>query len=474
MEGLKYFFPGPVKLWCAFIILFFLAIGCQRGCRCLGCGGCNGCTTSVIVDSESKKLKIDDIKIKVIANKNRITNRKLRLDSDLYVDKTIWFSVNYNLNIIDRPQVENICEYEIDKGYDLDEALDRFNIKFSPDKQHFAVGVDNVVYEFFHIFEKGVPFSSGCFYLNDSSTYYLKDASIDFKDINWKKFPNPDVLFDKIIVPNNYSVWTLECNRRNVLSLLEQMPPGNQHEIVLIEDWYNDIAEAHFKRQRVESIVKASPQWTAIAGKSLYKYILNSNSDGNPELGSSLDIVLWMNESDLLNKTDSLVFSKYFAAGYAGNYFVERFKNISKKPNNKIYNKLLAEARKIGIKDYSYQGSMPTATSIDLLMVCKDYNVIKAFISINLNEQLLSDSFFEIKNATIDNFEDFPKDIQDLLVKKYQEILMKSVETAILSDFQVLDIFEFLKGKISCNEFKKLIELYQGKISNISLPNGCR
>jgi hypothetical protein len=469
MNGLRFLFPGPTKLWIIIIGFFLLAIGCSDGCRCNGCG-CNGCTTSVVIDQESRKIKIDDLKIKVIANKNRVTNRKLRLDSTLYVDKTIWYTVDYNVRIDDRPEIKNICELEASENQDLEKSLDKFNIQFSPDEKHFAVGIDSKVYDFFHLLPDEVPFSSGCYYLNDSISTYLETANLNFKDIKWIRFPSPNKLLDEIIVPNLYSPWALECNQKNVLRILSDLPSGNEHDIVLINNWYCEIADIHFNQQRVQNTIKVSPTWKTAASKSLIKYIGKSIEENDPKLKSSLDMVLWINDINLLNKADSVIFDDYFASGYAGTYFLSRFNNTQFPVNKIISNKILDEAKKICSNPEAYPDKMSLETAVDVLVFKKEFNELKAFLEKNLNLESLENFKLDILTVTIRKYDKYPKDLQLIIVNNCHKIVQNPSD---LSAFDVSEIMEFLKDKISCTDLKKLVEIHKDKLVGFMMPKNC-
>ncbi|NJO91009.1 MAG: hypothetical protein HC831_20115 [Chloroflexia bacterium] len=107
MKGLQYMFPGASKLWVVIMLAVFGAMSCQEGCRCRGCTGCGGCTTSVVVEHEDENKRVDGINIKVRANKNRVTNRKLRFNTeDIHIDKDQWYSVDYFLRVEKRDAIK--------------------------------------------------------------------------------------------------------------------------------------------------------------------------------------------------------------------------------------------------------------------------------------------------------------------------------------------------------------------------------
>ena len=466
MDSFKYLFKGSSKLWILFFFMSFIAINCQNGC-----GGCNGCTTSVVVDQESRKQTVDGVRIKVTANKNRVTNRKLRINQEIRIDKTVWYSVDYYLSVEKRPEIKNICELEVPENVDLEKSLAEFNIKFSPDTQHFAVGLNDKVYDFFHLLKAGVPFSSGCFYLNDSNYVFLNTANLDFNKINWSKFPSTEILFDKIIIPNNYAVWTLACNQDNVLELLNEMPPGNSHEMVLMENWFCEMADLHFNEQRVQEIIKVSPPWKRLAEKQLIYAVDNSVSENNQELKESLDMVLWINDSKTLNIADSIVFDDYFAAGYVGDYMVERFKNKNSPVNNKIHASILSKAKKIGINFQQNNDEMNEITAINILLICKENQILKDFIDKNIRKDVLINDFNDICSSTIRIFDAYPKELQSLIVKRYLEVAQQPEPGLFALD--ISEVVEFLKDKISCEELKKIVELHKSNLYTFRMPDGC-
>ena len=465
MDCFKYLFRENSTIWILFLFISFVTINCQNGC------GCNGCTTSVIVDQEALKKKVDGINLKVVANKNRVTNRKLRLTDENLVDKTIWFTVDYFLKVEKRPEIKKICEFEVPENADLKKALVDFTIKFSPDKKHFAVGLNNHVYDFFHMLENGVPFSSGSFYLKDSNNVYLSDSQIEFDRINWKLFPNPDALFDSIIIPNNFAVWNLSCNKDNVLKLLSEMPAGNRHEIFLIENWFCEIADMHFTQSRVEEIIKVSPIWKKTALNKLIYSVDNSVSDMDDELDKSLDMILWINDSKTLNKTDSIVFDDYFAAGNAGDYLLERMKDKTVPLNSKIQTALLSKAKNIAANFQQQTDIMHEQLAIDILLFKQENDLLKSFINKNINYDLLLNDFVDITYSTIRRYEVYPKDLQAIMVKKYLEVAQNPAQG--LSVFDITEIVEFLKDKIPCKELKKIVELHKANLYTFTMPKGC-
>jgi hypothetical protein len=477
MKGLQYMFPGASKLWVIIMISVFGAMSCQQGCRCRGCAGCGGCTTSVVVEHEDEKMRVDGVDIKVRANKNRVTNRKLIFSrEDIHVDKDQWYSVDYFLRVEKRDAIKNICEYDVPKNQDLDESLEKFSIKFSPDKNHFAVGLDNQVFDFFHLLPQGVPFSSGCYYLNDPNYVYLYTANIDFEDINWSRFPKPDALFDEIILPNDYAVWSFVHNRDNVLKLLDEMPPGNKHEMVLIENWYNDIADAHFTERRVKQIIATSPEWQQKASKNLIKSIVENNSYQTIELKATLDMVLWIDNRNTLNSVDSLIFIKYLADGYAGDYFVSRFENTKKPLNQQIKSELFNIAKSVcSIKSdraFNREAGMSLTCAVDILLISKDYETLELFIRNNITLAEIEESFGNVPDATIDRFEKYPPDLQKLMVEKYTE-LMKVPDSDIFG-LTVSAIVKFLADKASCSDLKVIVSIHEKNLMGFRMPKRCR
>ncbi len=477
MKGLQYMFPGASKLWIIIMLSVFGTMSCQEGCRCRGCTGCGGCTTSVVVEHEDEKMKVDGVDIKVRANKNRVTNRKLRFSKeDVHVDKDRWYSVDYFLRIEKRDAIKNICEYDVSKNQDLDESIEKFSIKFSPDKNHFAVGLDNQVFDFFHLLPQGVPFSSGCYYLQDHNYAYLYNANIDFEDINWSRFPKPDALFDEIILPNDYAVWNFVHNRDNVLKLLNEMPPGNNHEIVLIENWYNDIADAHFTERRVKQIISTSHEWKQKASKNLIKNIRENNLNQDLQLKSTLDMVLWIDSKNTLNSVDSLVFLKYFADGYAGDYFVSRFESIKNPINQQIKKDLFNIAKSIcSIKSdrtFNHDAGMSVTCAVDILLISKDYKTLELFIQNNVTLTEIEESFGNVPDATIHRFEKYPPDLQKLMVDKYTEVM--KVRDSDIFGLTVSDIVKFLADKASCSDLKEIVEIHKNDLMGFRMPKRCK
>ncbi len=477
MKGLQYMFPGASKLWVVIMFGIFGALSCQQGCRCRGCTGCGGCTTSVVVDHEDKNMSVDGVKIKIRANKNRVTNRKLSLSrEDIHVDKNSWYSVDYFLRVEKRDALKNICEYDVSKEQDLMESISKFNIKFSADKNHFAVGLDNQVFNFFHLLPNGVPFSSGCYYLKGTNYIYIYGAAISFNDIDWTRFPEPEALFDTIIIPNEYAVWTFVHNKDNVLHLLDKMPPGNKHEMILIENWYNEIAKTHFTEQRVKKIIAASPSWKKTASKNLIKNLTKDYFNQPLELKSTLDMILWIDDAPTLNTADNLVFQKYVADGYAGDYFVSRFGNTQKPLNQEIKNKLLAISKSLCSKkisnSFDFKESISVTNAAEILLISKEYKTLELFIENNVTLLKIEKSFSDVPEATIDKYEKYPPNLQKLMVERYIE-LMKVPDSEIFG-LTVSDIVDFLADKAKCSDLKEIVSIHKEDLYGFRMPKRCK
>ncbi|NJO91010.1 MAG: hypothetical protein HC831_20120 [Chloroflexia bacterium] len=361
------------------------------------------------------------------------------------------------------------------KNQDLSESLRKFSIKFSPDKNHFAVGLDNKVLDFFHLLQQGVPFSSGCYYLKDPNYTFLYSANIAFDDIDWSKFPKPDELFDEIILPNDYAVWNFVHNRDNVLQLLDEMPPGNRHELVLIENWYNDIANAHFTEDRVRQIITASPEWQQAASKNLIKCIVENDFYQTIELKASLDMVLWIDNRNTLNTADSLVFHKYIADGYAGDYFVSRFESTKNPLNQRIKNELVKLAKSVCAQKstgyFDRSEDMSVQDAVEFLLFSKDDKTLKLFLENNINLKEIEENFSNVPAATIEKYEKYPADLQKLMVEKYTEV-MKVPDSEIFG-ITVSDIVKFLADKASCSDLKEIVSIHEKNLIGFKMPKRC-
>jgi hypothetical protein len=472
MKGLKYFFPGIPTVWMIFMAMILIGISCHSGCQCRGCGGCQGCTTSVVVESESQKIKVDDIRMRLTANKNRITNRKLRYNQTFYVDKTVWYSVDYMLELRKRPAIRNLCEYEVDSQEDLEKALKKFQIRFSPNKQHFAVGLDNHVYEFFHLLDQGVPFSSGCYYLNDSSFAFLQAANLNFDQINWQVFPKSDDLFSKLLIHENYSQWAVPNNRDNVLKLLSMLPPGNKNDLLLVENWYNEMANQHFNQNRVEQIAKVSPEWINIASKSLIKELEKNHLPNETVLGSTLDIAIWINDARLFGKMDTMVYKRYQASGLAGNYLVSRWGNKKNPLEKQLSNQLLEKSIQTATSQKERGQEFPIEWAVDILLIAQNYDALKQFLDNDIETETLFTDFATIWASSIQKYDKFPKELQEKMVDKYRAVVIGPCTE--FSFYEMGQMLEFLKNKLPCSELKKLVNQHREKLIGFVMPDGCK
>ncbi len=454
-----------------FLLLIIFAVGCQDGCNC----SCGGCTTRKIVDNERETRRIDGVKVRITANKVRSTNRKLNLrgGSNL-INKSVWYSVNYNLEIADRPELKEICEYYVEENHDLEVSLKEFSMKFSPDKSHFGVGRTGNVWDFFHFLDKGNAFPSGTFYFVKTKTDYSVNSNLTFDKIDWNIFPEHDILFDTLIIQygNSNQKYTV-YSTQPFLNLLAGMKPGNAHELFLINNWYNEIGALHFTQERVAEIVKVSPQWKSTAISQIFEEIEDLNSFDLSTFSPSLNLLISINDEKSLHNADDLLFkNEKYDNSDTRDYFIKRFDNKTIPLKDAIRNDLISTAKST-VQMFPEFSDMLLGNAVDILLSIKDEKTLTDFIkkiNIKQNPDEIGSAFYvsDIINQTIEKYDVYPKTLQKLIISEFKNYINNAdIE---ISQFDVQKIYEFLKDKISCEEATKIYKKFESKLQFSKKP----
>jgi hypothetical protein len=453
------------------LLLFILAIGCNDGCNCT----CGGCTTRKIIDDEHETRHIDGVKVRITANKVQSTNRTLnwRGGPDLF-NKSIWFSANYDLEIADRPELKEICEYYVDENQDLEKTLKEFSMKFSPDKNHFAVGRVGKVWDFYHFLETGSAFPSWNFYFRKTNIRYDTVSTLDFNKISWNLFPKPDQLFDTLLIQyGNQKPQYFVPDPNSFLSIMKDLKPGNSHELFLINNWYCEMANLQFSEARVGEIVKVSPVWKSTAITKIFNEI-EKNPTETRTYYHSLVLLMSINDEKSLHKADDLLFKnpKYDNED-TREYFLKRFENKEVPLKSEIQKDLISKA-KSAIEIYPKEFSeMNLSDAVDIVLSVKDDNTLIDLIK-KINTRQNPDSISvavyvsDLTSQTIDKYDSYSKTMQNLIVSEYK-IYLNNTDQEI-SQFDVQRIYDFLKDKISCVEATKIYKKFESKLQFSKKP----
>jgi len=451
------------------LLLIIFAIGCngESNSGCNGCScNCNGCTTRKIIDSENETIRVDGTKIKLTANKVRSTNRKLNLreNSDL-ITKTTWFTANYNVELDNRPEIKEICEHQINEDQDLEKTISEFNIKFSSDKKHFTVGRIGVVWDFYHLLKIGNPFSSGDYYFVKNKLQYASVPFLKFKEIKWNTFFDTDQLFDTLIIEigNQNKKYNVN-NEEDFLSILSELEPGNKHEMFLINNWYNYMGSRHFTTERVQQIIKVSPEWKKTAITKIFVELNKKDNFQFQGYNNSLLLLLSINDQASLLKADDLLFKNpEFSDDDTHKYFIERYYNKKNPLKAEIRKYIITNAVTTVVKHPESNENFTIDESINIVLAEKDEKSLGIFVDkIKVHKtQDFTDAFFvsDMARQTIDKYDLYSKKIQQQIVKNFT-VYIKEVPKDI-SQFDVQKIYDFLKGKISCKESNQIFEMHK-------------
>jgi len=448
-------YSSTKKLLYLALLIIFLA-GCQGGCRC------NGCTTKKTIEKETDRRKVQGVKLKITANKVQSTNRKLNLRSgEELVSKSVYFSVDYDVKLPKRDKIEHICEFPlVDQNYNLETALTDFTFEFSEDKKNFAVGQKADAWEFYHMLEEGIPFSSGAFYFSKVKSESKYNA-VKFSEIDWNIFPPAKQLFDTLLLASSsiHFSGNYNPNQKVLLKLLKEMPPGNSHEYFLIDNWYSEIAHQHFTQSRIEDIVKKSPAWKKTAIKKSLLYLQKENSFG---ITNTLELILNINDIQTIHKADSIAYFSENIKEYASQkYLLERIEDKKVELNPKIKSDLISRAN-VAINNLE-----PESDYVDIdfarkvLIATEDYKSIESAIDKindksyqNSTEENNGDGYRNLLNVTKDGYRHYPDPLKKKILKEFVKFMHNTPEN--ISEFELRRMYWFLNGKIPCDEFENI------------------
>ena len=430
------------------IILSFLFIVFTSSCR-------NGCTivSSKIVEKETEVRNIDNFKIKITANKVKYTGTNARglLRNKLRITRNSWFGTNYTLKINDRKPNKDLIRRYAKEEADLTQVLKKFRIEFSPDKQHIAIGDNDTVFDFLHLLKTDKAFFSHRYYYKKNK--FTPKTYEAFNKIKWKTFPPAEQLFDSLI--------TSDFAGNEYFEILENMPPGNKYEISLIKNWDCPVAVGLFTKKRVKQIIKASPEWKNIAVEKL-ETVISKKMYGTFK-SKSYDLVRYIDDASLLTKIDSIIFNidnKYYNEF---NYFIERISNKKHPLKPEIVNSLIDMSKSTldSINDKDLE--VDTKEAVKILLKTENYDFLRNFLNTSINPAKYKVfRFMDLRSATIFMYENYPSDLQKLIVEKYNNYIQNLPEK--MDNSNISYIFEFLKNKIPCSDAKKLYQKLKVKM----------
>ena len=301
------------------VLLFLLFSFCFQDKNNRGCSGC-GCYK--VVEEESEVRKVDDLKVKITAQKVKdtklVNTRGGRLNFELGTRSS--FFIRFKLEISGSKPIYNLCEYYAMERDDLNESLKIFNIKLK--EKHLAVGLKDNPRSFHHQITDELYFSSGYYYFDNTT---IEARNLTFDKIDWGVFPEPDTLFRMMLLDGEESNYG--ADEEELLDVLKEMPAGNKYEVFLVNNWYNSIARSHFTEKRVQKIVKRSPQWKKIAIKKAFDEIKVSDKYSS-SFHPSIMLINSIHEKESILKLDKyLLFEMNSRRSNMENYFWERYNN---------------------------------------------------------------------------------------------------------------------------------------------------
>lgn len=427
----------------ALIFLIFTS-NCKNGCNLV---------TSKVVDKETEIRETDGFKIKITANKVRYTGRNVRglLRRNLKIRKSKWYGTNYNIQIGKRDVNKKLILRRALKKTDLGKVLEKLSIKFSPNKQHFAISDNGKVNEFLHLLKSGKAFLSHQYYYKKKKIEYTD--SVKMNEIDWNTFLNSEQLFDTLIVS--------KFADNKYLDLLKDMQPGNRYEFTLIDNWDCRIAVSHFTKERVEEIIQASPKWK---NKAIEKVIYSIKNNSYSSFKSkTLDLAVYINDKYCLNRVDSIVFYSERRDYSDYGYFTKRLSNNQNPIDDRIASLLINQSKTTleNINERNYKINPKEAVA--LLLAAKKYNILKQFLLNKIDpKQYKVFRFLDLRGATILMYDKYPADLQKIMVEKYYNYMQNPPEK--IDNSNLAYIFEFLTGKIPCKDIKKLYQKLKTKM----------
>lgn len=422
------------KIW----ILFFLA-ACGRGCSC-----------TRVVDTAKETRKIDGIKVKVTAQKLETTTSYVFRNKP----KDYSYAFEFKIKLPNRDELEHTCHIRANEDSDVDDILPTFNMTFSPDKKHFALGYGEEVYNTYHLLDKGMPFTSH---------HYLEydQDHIKFSELNWGNYPNPKEIAHQLI-EGEYDKLHLH-ERKMIQEALQEQPIPCEFDFYLMDKFPSDLAKTVFEEARVKSLTKKSDDWRQKARARAVTLLANQVHNRD----ATIRFVMHMNDPETFAVTDAPILDQWIIENgfndQANRYLHLRLDKQNPKINPTLLQQLTTRANEvITLSVYKNDPSIRnrhTGEQVQfgfefLIKTNQKEHFAEAFAAIFEGE------YYEWNAANIDKIaiekhEHLPADVQQFVIKSYQKVLPS------MGTIQKRGILKFLKKKLPKEQYETLYEQHK-------------
>lgn len=444
------------------IVTIFLLLQTGPYDKTTGCSGASGCsnwTKHKSVETKTEIRTVNQLDIKITVDKVR---HKKVMPNDDQTKKT--YTIIYTLEIPEYNKLLYVCEHDVDEDADINKELSDFRIQFSSTGKHIAVGVGEYVFDFIHLFHKGMTFYSGGYYAEKMKIH----SGLKFSDIEWSIFPDPDNLIDSLAIENKK--YTQKVSTYSFAKILSNLEPGNSHDLFFINNWYNETAEYLFDKQRVKSIIEKSKEWEQIAVCKSLK-ILNDTTTQSREMISTRQLLLYTNNREALLKTDSLFITE-FRFKLLDNYYTSRKSNTEIPLSLYVKKMILETARKDALNYPSISKKFNIDFEIEYLNENNENQAIKDFIVLITEPEFCKTNIAPLLNQAIKKEKNFSSEIKELLLARSMIIMENPPEK--IPNYELKRLFVYISNNVSCEISKRLYEKHKERIGKVSLPAKCR
>lgn len=445
-------------VYLSFLGLLAIAIGCGRGCSC-----------SRTIATDREKLEIDGEKVRVTAKKIETKTTYLKRvklpeneDDDFVCQtrKTYHYAFSYDIKLSGRPELEDVCSFPIDENTDIAHAMPAFSMKFSPDKQHFAVGIGQEVYGIYHLLEKGIPFSTH--YYN-----YLTKTNNTFEQLQWDTISPPDKIIESIIShENQYEKLTRE-DISLITRALQDQEPANKYDYLLIKLWpQSDLADKVFSEKRIRENCDNSKGWETLALQKVFSS-LNSGVYDN----RNILMLIAIDDKQSFLEADKILFTRWPRSDDVHQYLLKRLKMRRPKIDDSQIKSLIAKGNQ-AITNLSnrklHEKRREIEHSLEFLLEIEETSQFEEAFRLFFVPENYED-YKTIVNETItEYYENFPAPVQDMVKQKLPQMFPH------LNFPERSEMFDFLKDKIACEILVKLKQNYANDLKSNQLPTRCQ
>ena len=422
------------RIW----VLLFL-IGCGRGCSC-----------TQVIDSTSEKRKIDGIEVSVTAQKLETTTSYIFKKRA----KEYAYAFEFSLKLPHRSTISHLCHRATHENGDVNTILKQFNITFSPDKRHFAIGYDNEVYNVYHLLEQGIPFTSH---------HYLEydQEHVSFNSLNWDNYPAPEIVAKQLIEGDYLRLHPHEQDL--IEKALQTQPVPCEFDIYLIDAFPSQLAMKVFKDKRAKSLTKQSEDWRNKAKEKVLTTL-----DSKEYRSEAFKLTNRMQDPELYSLVDKEAVSQWLISGeidvVTHPYLMKRIQSKSNPIDITLQNQLIDRANLIivgKLNDVRLRNSSITNAFELLIALNRMENFQQAFERM-FNPKFKYDyNLFSYKMA-MENFEKFPQSIQKTVLLGFKEGFS---EMDRVSQKRILP---FLKKHVTSAEYEQFEAANTNKFNSVN------